>query len=390
MQTFIPAPYADSVAVMQAAQTDILAALERHGIRFDAYPTDLPPGRPKGAAAAQSFPMQGILKYHGMSDWDWRIAYLPSISVSNDAGYTLTYVEFDPELERDIAFIGGKEAHGRDLERVVQSLDVVRQAARVQSRARMVSRNVVRASKVGKGLGSSASASAALAAAAAAALWGPELIENRRFLSCLARMLAGSGCRSATGGLSLWLSYPGAPHEESFAVRLDNREQLADMRLITVPIDSRVGLKTEEAHRDAPDSSLFKPWMYSRRDEILTCIDAIQAGDWRTLGRWAELDSIRLHGVTMSGSMENKIFGWEPENIALFRMCNDLRSEGVPVYFSTDTGPTVVFLLHKDSEEAVAQRIHSLNMGFEVIRGNIAGPTRLVELGAARAELGIA
>jgi len=173
-------------------------------------------------------------------------------------------------------------------------------------------------------------------------------------------------------------------------VRLDNREQLADMRLITVPIDSRVGLKTEEAHRDAPDSSLFKPWMYSRRDEILTCIDAIQAGDWRTLGQWAELDSIRLHGVTMSGSMENKIFGWEPENIPLFRMCNDLRSEGVPVYFSTDTGPTVVFLLHKDSEETVAQRIHSLNMGFEVIRGNIAGPTRLVELGAARSELGIA
>ncbi len=389
MQTSIPPSYADTVAPMRAAQEDILAALARYGIAYDAYPTDLPPGRPRGAAAAQSFPMQGVLKYHGMSDWDWRIAYLPSISVSNDAGYTLTYVEFDPDLPEDSAEIGGARAQGRDLERVRQSLDVIRRLAGVESRARMVSRNVVRASKLGKGLGSSASASAALAAAAIAALWGPELVENRRFLSCMARLLAGSGCRSATGGLSLWLSYPGIAPEDSFAVRLDTADQLKDMRLITVPIDSRMGLKTESAHRDAPDSSLFKSWMYSRRDEILACIEAIQAGDWRTLGQWAELDSIRLHGVTMSGSMENKIFGWEPENIALFRMCNDLRASGVPVYASTDTGPTVVFLLHKDHEQAVADAITGLGMGFEVIRGNIAGPTRLIELGAARSELGI-
>ena len=44
----------------------------------------------------------------------------------------------------------------------------------------------------------------ALAAAAVGALYGPELVANTRFLSCLARLLAGSGCRSAAGGLALW------------------------------------------------------------------------------------------------------------------------------------------------------------------------------------------
>ncbi len=389
MQTHIPAGFEDTVADMRAAHESILAALRRYGIAFDDYPRQMPPAKPRGSAAARAYPMQGVLKYHGLSDWDWRIAFLPSISVSNDAAYTVTYVAFEPNLAADHVIIGGSVAQGRDLERVQQTLNVVRELAGVQSRARVVSRNVLRASITGKGLGSSASGSAALAMAAVAALFGPEITANRRFMSCMARLLAGSGCRSATGGLSLWLSYPGIAPEDSFAVRLDTAGQCNDMRLITVPINSRVGLKTEAAHRDAPDSSFFKCWMATRGPEIIECIAAIQRGDWRSIGQWAELDSIRLHGVTMSGSRENKIFGWEPENITLFRMCNELRADGIPVYASTDTGPTVVFLVHKDHEAAVVSRIQRLDMGFEIIQGQIAGPAELLALDVAAAELDI-
>lgn len=161
------------------------------------------------------------------------------------------------------------------------------------------------------------------------------------------------------------------------------------MRLITVPIDSQIGLKTEDAHRDAPNSPLFKCWMYSRYEEVIECIRAVRASDWKTVGQLAELDSIRLHGITMSGSRENKIFAWEPENITLFRLCNTLRSEGIPVYFSVDTGPTTVFLTHKNNEEHVVSRIESLGMGFEVIRGQIAGPAEIIDITQAKEELEI-
>ncbi|MFW5881987.1 MAG: hypothetical protein ACOCTP_05670, partial [Roseicyclus sp.] len=160
----------------------------------------------------------------------------------------------------------------------------------------------------------------------------------------MSRLLAGSGCRSATGGVSLWLSYPDIAHEDSFSIRLDNAEQLRDLRLLTVPIDSRINLATEAAHRDAPQSPFYRTWMRDRYAEVVETIDSVQAGNWLPLGQLAELDSIRLHGITMSGSRENKIFAWEPENIPLFRLCNRLREQGVPVYFSTDTGPTTVFL----------------------------------------------
>ncbi len=386
--TFIPGEIADVVPAMRAAHQDILSALDRHGIAYSDYPAFDQPGNPRGTAAARAYPMQGVLKYHGMTDWVWRIAYLPSISINNDAAYSLTLVAFDPAPEQDAAILGGTAVDGRELERVKQTLDAVRRVARIDSRARVVSRNVARAGKTGKGLGTSASGSAALAAAAIAAALGPEAAGNARFVSCMSRLLAGSGCRSAAGGAALWLSYPGIAPEDSFAVRLDNRGQLDDARLVTVPLDSRLGLKTETVHADAPNSPFFRAWMANRRAEILRCIDAVQAGDWRTLGRLAEMDSIALHAVTMTGGEDHKIFAWEPENISLFRACDDLRAEGVPVYASTDTGPTAVLITHRDFVDRVAERIRRLGIAPDVVEGAIAGPVKLVDVDVARRELG--
>ncbi len=389
MATAIPKPFADIAVSMAAADADLRAALREYGLTWSDYPDLRGAAHERGTAAALAYPMQGVLKYHGLSDWDYRIAFLPSVSLCNDAGHTLTLVEFDPDLPADCATINGQPAHGRELERVCQSLDAIRAASGATVRARVTSRNVTRGTRMGKGLGSSAAASAALALAAIAALYGADTAANSRLVSCMARLLAGSGCRSAAGGCSIWFSYPGIAHEESFAVRLDDAGQLDDVRLITVPIDSRIGLKTEQAHLDAPGSTLFRCWMASRRDEALACIAAARAGDWRTLGQWAELDSMRLHGVTMSGSLDNKLIGWEPENITLFRMCNDLRSAGVPVYCSTDTGPTAVFITHRDYENAVVAAIEALELDLETIRGRIAGPARLVDVGWAKAELNV-
>ncbi|MCS6774656.1 MAG: hypothetical protein NZ693_11165 [Thermoflexales bacterium] len=374
---------------MHAAHDDILDALHRQGMTFPEYPVFDAPGNPRGKAAARAHPMQGILKYHGLSDWQWRIAFLPSISVTNNIAYTLTWVEFDPDLREDEATINGQRVTGRELERVRHSLNAVRNLARVQSGARVYSRNVVAEGKMqpGKGLGTSASASAALALAAIAAALGESAARNWRFVSVMSRLLAGSGCRAATGGISLWLSYPGIPHEESFAVRLDTAGQFRTLRLITVPIDSRIGLRTESAHADAPNSPFFKCWLRNRRDEVLRCLEAVAQGDWLTLAQTAERDSIALHAVTMTGGSEHKIFAWEPENITLFRMCDDLRQQGIPVYFSTDTGPTTVLLCHQNDAERIAEHIRSA--GFDAAIGGVGDGAQLVDLDAAARELGL-
>jgi diphosphomevalonate decarboxylase len=387
--TQIPATIQDMVPHMQAGHERIVQALANHHIHVDAYPTQLPQPLPNHGAAARAYPMQGILKYHGLSDWERRIAYLPSVSLNSDAAHTLTYVVFKPDLAADDIWIGDGPAHGRERDRVVQTLDVIRELGGVPWRAVVRSRNFFRAKVAGKGLGSSASGSAALAVAAIAALFGEELVANQRFVSCMARLLAGSGCRAAVGGIALWVSYPGLAHADSFAVRLDTPHQFDGVSLLTVPIASRVGLKTEQAHADAPHSTLFKGWMYDRSDEVIEAIAATQRGDWQWLARMAEIDSMRLHGITMSGGDALKLIGWEGENITLFRMCNELRAQGVPVYCSTDTGPTAVFMMAAEHETIVADAIRQCLPDAEIIHGKIAGPASLVDVVQALHELGI-
>ena len=388
--TRVPEECAELVPALRTGHAAILEALQAGGLAAPPYPQQLPAGNPQGTAAASAFAMQGVLKYHGLADWDWRTAYLPSISLNNDAAQTLTWVQFDPGLAADEVKIGGVPASGREYERVVRCLQFVREQARIGSAARVLTRNQLNSSAAdgsAKGLGTSASGSAALAMAALAAAFGPQLGAHPRLLTCTARLLAGSGCRSAAGGLALWLSYPGIPHEDSYAVRLDQQAELRDVRLLTVPLPSRAGLHTEAAHKDAPRSSFFGAWLQSRTAEVLQCIAAAQRGDWQCLGEWAELDSMRLHGVTMSGSRTNKIFAWEPENITLFRMCNTLRSAGTPVYCSTDTGPTAVFITSAPHADTVVQAINSTLPGVTVVRGAIGGPAQLVDALAARQQL---
>ena len=388
--TRVPEECAELVPALRTGHAAILEALQAGGLAAPPYPQQLPAGNPQGTAAASAFAMQGVLKYHGLADWDWRTAYLPSISLNNDAAQTLTWVQFDPGLAADEVTIGGVPASGREYERVVRCLQFVREQARIGSAARVLTRNQLNSSAAdgsAKGLGTSASGSAALAMAALAAAFGPQLGAHPRLLTCTARLLAGSGCRSAAGGLALWLSYPGIPHEDSYAVRLDQQAELRDVRLLTVPLPSRAGLHTEAAHKDAPRSSFFGAWLQSRTAEVLQCIAAAQRGDWQCLGEWAELDSMRLHGVTMSGSRTNKIFAWEPENITLFRMCNSLRSAGTPVYCSTDTGPTAVFITSAPHADTVVQAINSTLPGVTVVRGAIGGPAQLVDALAARQQL---
>ncbi len=376
--THVPAELADSAARMRAADAEIRTALTNAGITLEKHRSHDCNGNAEGSATAKAYAMQGILKYHGLADWHWRTAFMPSISINNNAAHTITRVTFERSLQTDILKINGETRTGRPLDRVARVLNHVRSLAGSTSGARVHSRNVLTVGSLAKGLGTSAAAGAALATAALAAALGPEAALNLRMVSTTARLLAGSACRSAVGGLALWLSYPGVAHDNCFAIRLDAGKQFADLRLLTVPLESRTGLQTEQAHRVAPTSSFFRAWMLSRRDDVLACLQATSLGDWQALGRLAELDSLRLHGVTAATGPKHALIAWEPENISLFHMCHRLRKKGVPVYFSTDTGPTTVFLTHEDYQLEVMESISALGLGVEIISGSLAGPATLL------------
>ena len=110
----------------------------------------------------------------------------------------------------------------------------------------------------------------------------------------------------------------------------------------------------------------------------MKCIDAIYRLDWKLVAQLAEKDSMRLHGVSMTTNLSNPLIAWEPENILLFQMCHRLRAKNVPVYFSTDTGPSTVFLTHSDYQDEVMHNISLLDLELDIIPGQIAGPAKLL------------
>ena len=59
-------------------------------------------------ATAIAHTMQGLLKYHGLKDYDLRIPFHDSISVNLEALWTKTTVEFG-NWENDSLIINGKD-----------------------------------------------------------------------------------------------------------------------------------------------------------------------------------------------------------------------------------------------------------------------------------------
>jgi len=91
-------------------------------------------------ATAQAFPIQGLVKYHGLVNNELRLPYHDSISVCTGPIKTITTVEPYDNTE-DVVSVDGVELEGRPLERAVSVLDCVREKAGKNVYFKVVSKN---------------------------------------------------------------------------------------------------------------------------------------------------------------------------------------------------------------------------------------------------------
>ncbi|MDE0854564.1 MAG: hypothetical protein OSA97_09095, partial [Nevskia sp.] len=117
-------------------------------------------------ALAQAQPNIALVKYWGKRDAALNLPVVGSISITLDALWTRTRVSFEPGLEQDQVSLNGR-VDAAEARRVSAGLDLLRQRAGVNWRARVDSRNNF---PTAAGLASSASGFAALIHAGAQAL----------------------------------------------------------------------------------------------------------------------------------------------------------------------------------------------------------------------------
>jgi phosphomevalonate decarboxylase len=85
---------------------------------------------------------------------------------------------------------------------------------------------------------------------------------------------------------------------------------------------------------------------------------AIKMGDVATIGQLAEEDSLNLHASTMTG--EAHLILWEPETVRIIKEVQKMRREGIPVWFSMDTGSSVFINTYTDHIENIAYRLREI------------------------------
>jgi len=313
---------------------------------------------------AEAYPIQGLIKYHGLLDPIRRIPFHDSISICTEAMKTTTTAEPRKDLTEDKIMVNGIQLGGKERDRVLVVLDELRRVANVEDKMKVVSENNVR---IGKGLGFSASGFAALGVAASKAL-GVSL--DHVALSEIVRLGAGSATRSLAGGYALWYANKGG---RSYAEQIAPPDAL-DLAMVVVPVSSEV--KTDEAHQEVLGSPLFDVRLKRIGEMVETMKRAIYLRDVASVARLAEEDTLNLHATTMTGKYHMIL--WEPETLKVVKEVVAMRSEQISAWYSMDTGPSVFINTYTRNLDEVASRIRSI--GFEnVIMSGVGGKPKIVD-----------
>jgi len=227
---------------------------------------------------------------------------------------TITTVEAKPGLSADKIRIDGLVPTKKEAARVHALVDRLRALADDKTRLRIESRNP---NVDGKGLGFSASGFAAVGLAATRAL-GLNLETDE--LSEIVRLGAGSASRSLVGGFSIWYANRrGRSYAEQLASAISIR-----LRTLIVPIPSTI--KTDKAHADVLTSPFFKARLTYMKGVLQRMRRAIVRKDVSEICRLAEVDTLNLHAITMTGNLGTILVS--PLSIRIMDEVRRLREDG--------------------------------------------------------------
>jgi phosphomevalonate decarboxylase len=316
-------------------------------------------------ATARAHPIQGLVKYHGMRDEELRLPYHDSISVCTAPSHSLTTVEFDPSLDTDSYVIDGEPVEGRGAERIEAVVDRVRELAGFDHRVRFESANDF-PTNIGFGSSSSGFAAAAMALCEAA-----DLGMTRPEISTVARRGSSSAARAVTGGFSHLRT--GLNDEDCRSERIESDLE-ADLRVVAGMVPSYK--ETEAAHAEAADSHMFEARMAHMHGQISEMRDALREGDFARTFELAEHDSLSLAATTMTGPA-GWVY-WQSRTIEIFNTVRELRTEqGLPVYFSVDTGASV----YVNTTAEYVDRVESAvaDCGVETRQWGVGGPAEILD-----------
>jgi diphosphomevalonate decarboxylase len=300
-----------------------------------------------------------LVKYWGKENEDLIIPKNSSISLTLDEFYTDTSVIFNSNLKHDSFIINGKKV---DSSRLNAFMNVIRSKANINLFAKVESTNHVPTSA---GLASSSSAYAALSAAATKAAG---LTLNDTELSKIARRGSGSATRSIFGGFAAWNK--GNNDENSYGYSIQE-DVVMDIKMIAIILDDQPKkISSREGMKISVESSpYYSSWIQQTNNDFIKIKDAIYNNDFTILGKTAELNSMRMHSLTLSADPSYLYIN--SDSIKVINMVKELRQHNIECYYTMDAGPNVKIICQSLNANLIVDK---LSKEFDSNQIKVSGP----------------
>lgn len=305
-------------------------------------------------ATAKAHTNIALIKYWGKRNDTLILPTNNNLSLTLDGFFTTTTVNFNEELTQDSFVLDNKKVEGTQYDRVTTFLDLVREmAGQPNLYAEIESINDV---PTAAGFASSASGFAALAAAASKAI-GLNLSDQE--LSSLTRQGSGSACRSIYGGFAEWQQGSKADGSDSYAVPIAPQDHW-DIRVGAVVLfDTEKDVSSREGMKRTVDTSpFFQGWVDSIPNDIKVIKEGIMERDFEKVGEVAEANCLKMHATTLGA--KPPFMYWHATTLTVMQKIQEMRQEGIPVYFTIDAGPNVKVLYLPEHEGEVKQKLQAL------------------------------
>jgi len=317
---------------------------------------------------AIAHPNIAFIKYWGVKDARLNIPVNSSISMNLDGLQTITEVAFKPAIHQDELYINNERINqGKQYERVVSFLNIIRTKAKITTKAIVKSSNNF---PIGTGIASSASAFAALSLAGSKAA---NLDLSEKELTILARRGSGSASRSIPDGFVEWQA--GFDNTSSFAYSIaqSTHWHLVDLIIIVDVLHKEI--PSMEGHTIAYTSPLQTARISDTHRRLELCREAILKKDFELLAEVVEQDSNMMHAVMMTSTPT--IFYWLPATIQIMQFIINLRKNGIPTFYSIDAGANVHVFCEPDYANYIKEEISQISDVKKILLSKTGSKTRL-------------
>lgn len=295
-----------------------------------------------------------------------------SISITLKSLYTETELQFKPSLQSDNLLLNNKPATEKERLRLSSFLNKIRQLAGHKYYAMVKSDNNF---PISAGLASSASSFASLALAGSKAAG---LSLSTLELSALARQGSGSAARSIFGGFVEMNMGKKSDGSDAYAHQIfpENYWNLNILIAITSKEKKSTG-SGDGMEISRLTSPYYDAWVQSSAKDITEIRDAISKKDFRKMAEVSEYSCLKMHALAMASNPG--IIYWNGITLNLIHKIREMRSQGIPVFFTIDAGPQVKAICPAGYSEQVKAKLVEEKGIHSIIESGLGGDAEILE-----------